>query len=196
MIYQLTTHRFPAPFRQPDFARAFGSETQNTDAADFRVFRVIFGGQTNEILTMAAWPGDEAGDVGAFGAETANVETLEPTVRPKSIGPVPEGGIIVLRWFTIASENFDEFVRLSDEAWVSMEAAFDAMIIGLFRAKAAPEGKTRMLLYTWYASLAEWERSRDQRPEAGASEAWKRFLRRHELTDSTSATVISQVKIS
>lgn len=197
VIYQLTTHRFPVPFRQPDFARAFGeAQRRPEDAADFRVFRIIFGGPSNEILTMTAWERAETSSVGVNGAETSHIEILEPTARPKAIGPVPDGGVIVLRWFTIASENFDEFVRLSDEAWVSMEAAFDAIIIGLFRAKSAPEGKTRMLLYTWYASLAEWERSRDQRPEAGASEAWKRFLRRHDLTDFTSATVISEVSAS
>ncbi len=197
MIYQLTTHRFAAPFRQPDLAHAFGDgHTAPEGATDFRVFRVIFGGPSNEFLTMTAWQEGTAADVNVNGAETRNIEILEPTARPKAIGPIPDGGIIVLRWFTIASENFDEFVRLSDEAWVSMEAAFDVIIIGLFRAKSAPEGKTRMLLYTWYASLAEWERSRDQRLEAGASEAWKRFLRRHELTDFTSATVISEVRTS
>lgn len=197
MIYQLASHYFPTPFRQPDLEKAFaGGQSRPDGAGDFRAFRVIFGGPTNEILTMTAWPGDALGAPQIAGATTQSVETLEPTARPKAIAPLPEGGIYVLRWFTISTDNFDEFVQLSEEAWVSMEEAFEATIIGLFRAETAPTGKTRMLLYTWYASLAAWEVSRDQRPEAGASEAWKRFVRRHLLTDFTEATVISQVNIS
>lgn len=197
MIYQLASHRFPTPFRQPDLEKAFaGSEHGPEGAADYRAFRVIFGGPSNEILTMTAWV-DSADTVPAVeGAATGNIETLEPTARPKAIGPLPEGGIYVLRWFTIDTANFEEFVQLSEEAWVSMEEAFDAKIIGLFRAETAPKGQTRMLLYTWYASLAAWEISRDQRPEAGASEAWKRFVRRHLLTDFTQAIVVSEVRLS
>ena len=197
MIYQLASHHFPAPFRQPDLEKAFaGNQHGAQGAADFRVFRVIFGGPSNEILTMTAWEDSATTTPAVEGAATHSVETLEPTARPKAIAPLPEGGIYVLRWFTIASENFEEFVQLSEDAWVSMEEAFDALIIGLFRAETAPDGKTRMLLYTWYASLAAWEVSRDQRPEAGASEAWKRFMRRHLLTDFTEASVISEVKFS
>lgn len=197
VIYQLASHHFPAPFRQSDLEKAFtGIEQSPEGAADFRVFRVTFGGPSNEILTMTAWQGDALSAPKIAGATTHSVETLEPTARPKAIGLLPEGGIYVLRWFTINSANFDEFVQLSEDAWVSMEEAFDALIIGLFRAETAPDGKTRMLLYTWYASLAAWEISRDQRPQAGASEAWKRFMRRHLLTDFTEASVISEVKFS
>lgn len=197
MIYQLASHHFPTPFRQSDLEKAFSGIDQSPEGAgDFRVFRVIFGGPSNEILTMTAWEGEPLATPGIDGAATRSVETLAPTARPKAIAPLPEGGIYVLRWFTIDTRNFDEFVQLSEDAWISMEEAFDALIIGLFRAETAPEGKTRMLLYTWYASLAAWEISRDQRPEAGASEAWKRFLRRHLLTDFTEASVISEVKIS
>lgn len=197
MIYQLASHHFPTPFRQPDLEKAFaGNANRPEGAADFRAFRVIFGGPSNEILTMTAWAGSATTMPAIEGAATRSVETLEPTARPKVIGPLPKGGIYVLRWFTIDSANFEEFVQLSEEAWVSMEEAFDARIIGLFRAEAAPAGKTRMLLYTWYASLAAWETSRDQRPEAGASEAWKRFVRRHLLTDFTEATVISEIRTS
>lgn len=195
MLYQLATHRFPVPFRKEDLGAVFGGgKAWPEGAADCRLFRGIFGVASNEFITMTAWQERAASTSQPDGVKTFGVETLEPTARPKSIGPLPEGGIIVLRWFTIATENLDEFVTLSDEAWISMETAFDAIIIGLFKAREAPKGKTRMLLYTWYASLAEWERSRDQRPEAGASEAWKRFLRRHELTDFTSASVISEIK--
>lgn len=196
MIYQLAAHRFRAPFRQPDFDEAFaGGNAAPEDAGDFRVFRTIFGSPSNEVLTMTAWAGEPAVTPEIPGATTLSVETLEPTVRPSAIGPLPDGGIYVLRWFMINSQDFDEFVKLSDEAWVSMEDAFEAQIIGLFRAKDAPAGKTRMLLYTWYASLAAWEISRNQRPEAGASEAWKRFARRHMLVDFTQAIVITEAKI-
>ena len=197
LTYRLTRHDFSAPFRPANLkAVTDQSSTIKAQASDVRLLRGIFGLPTTSLLTMAALENHGAEqDLTLPGSTIASTEDLTPTARPKAIGPLPEGGMIVLRWFQIDDTSFDEFVALSDEAWISLEASFDCQIIGLFRAANAPEGKIRMLLYTWYASHGEWERSRDARPEAGASKAWENFTRRHLLTDFTEASVVAEIPL-
>ena len=45
------------------------------------------------------------------------------------------GGIYVHNWFTIDAAGFDEFVKLSGEAWPDFERRFEAKIFGLFAAE-------------------------------------------------------------
>jgi hypothetical protein len=91
------------------------------------------------------------------------------------------GGVYVHNWFTIDGAGFDEFVKLSGDAWLDFESKFDARIFGLFGAEASPDdlhqGQRRLLLMTRYKDLGEWQRSRDP-----TTEAMKIFARRRELT--------------
>lgn len=191
----LTYHHAPMPFRKKALdALLAHSDAIQSQADDIRLFRGVFGHPNFELLTLATWQG-EPQDISLPGLETMDSETLTPTARPKDLTPLPEGGIVVLRWFQIDEENLDEFVTLSEEAWVSLEAAFNCKIMGLYRAEMAPADKIRMLLYTWYESHAVWEASRDTSPEAGASKAWENFLRRQLLTDFTEATVVAEVPL-
>lgn len=195
LAYRLTRHDFPLPFRQTDMkSLAENGDTIKTQADQVTVLRGVFGLPNSALLTMSAFEGAPA-EVSLPGAKLTHTEDLTPTARPKAITPVPEGGMIVLRRFQIDEASFEEFVALSDEAWVSMEASFKCQILGLFRAASAPKGKITMLLYTWYASHGEWERSRDARPEAGAAKAWENFLRRHLLTDYTEASVVAEIPL-
>ena len=192
LTYRLSRHDFPMPFRQNDLeVLSVSSDSIRDQANQLSIFRGIFGLPTNALLTLSAFQSKPA-NVSLPGSTIAHTEDLTPTARPKTMAPLPDGGIIVLRWFQISEENSEEFVALSDEAWISMEASFDCQVIGLFQASEAPHGKNRLLLTTWYASHAEWERSRDARPQAGAAKAWQNFRRRHLLTDYTEASVVVQ----
>jgi hypothetical protein len=133
----------------------------------------------------------EAMIAGAADILSSQAIMLSPTLRPTEARPLyapekPRGGIYVHRWFTVDAPAFDEFVALSGAAWESFEKSFDAQIAGLFRAAPTAEdereGVSRLLLLTRYASHGEWEASRN---EAADPEAWKRFMRRHELTRET-----------
>ena len=192
---RLTIHSFTPPLRQPKIKHlAEEADVMKSQADDVRLFRGIFGMPSNHLISIGLWT-ENGSAITLPDSESVEAYTLTPTARPRSIPELPEGGIVVFRWFDIDAENLDEFVALSDEAWASLEASFDCRIMGLF--KTEPQGnKIRMLLYTWYASHAEWERSRDARPEAGASKAWENFMRRQLLTDVTEAIVVAEIPLT
>ncbi len=106
---------------------------------------------------------------------------LQATVRPVDPGPMRSTGVHAHRWLDVEPGNIDEAIDLSAQAWPAFEASFDARIEGLFRTT---DGSSRLLLVTWYSSVAEWERSRGvPGTEHGAlDEARRMFQRRRQLT--------------
>lgn len=83
---------------------------------------------------------------------------LTPTVRPTDDTPPQPKGVVALRWFELETSDWDEFLDLSVNAWPAFESAYEANILGLFRDPDTDVA--RALLVTRYASLNEWERSR------------------------------------
>ena len=142
------------------------------------------------------WPSDQAAvilagagpaplrqsveDHGALG----EVHGLAPTTRPTDAAPPEATGVVALRWFELAAADWDEFLDLSVGAWPAFEEAFDATILGLFRAVDVAEPDALALLVTRYASLATWEESRTVLGARSGSLAHsgRSFLRRHEIT--------------
>ncbi|GAC1599059.1 MAG: hypothetical protein NVS3B21_25190 [Acidimicrobiales bacterium] len=150
------------------------------------------------------WPDDELivmiaqGDLSDAGGATewltdgfdgiTNVETrlLVATSRPTVPATLQPGGVIAHRWFDLDAGDVDEVVELSSGAWPAFESAYDATIEGLFRSQSGPAA---LLLVTRYASLAEWERSRQVRKadppgadNGDLADSARRFRRRHQLT--------------
>ena len=106
------------------------------------------------------------------------VPTARPTERPSGLDP---SGVYAHRWFDVAAADVEEVVGLSASAWPAFEAGTPGTrIIGLFRVLDVAEPAARLLLLTYYPSLAAWESSRAT--EGSAREA---FVRRHQLTEST-----------
>lgn len=161
----------------------------------FGLWRGEIGWHTDEGALVTAWPrgGDQAHELLEATPEVidsviaSSVEPVVATVRPVEPTPPTEDGIYAHRWFEIASEDWPEFVELSQGAWPEFEAAFGARIIGFWRSLDSEAGRDRVLLVTRYPSLAVWERSRPYAPEPveGVAEARRRFLRRAELTQRT-----------
>jgi hypothetical protein len=175
---------------------AGSAEAKARGGSLYGFFQPQLGFASNEGVVVTSWssstPQGNAVIAGA-GADILSVSAVElsPTLRPVNATPLyapekPRGGIYVHRWFTVDAPAFDEFVSLSGAAWESFEKSFDAQIAGLFRAAPTAEdereGVARLLLLTRYANHGEWEASRN---EAADPEAWKRFMRRHELTRET-----------
>lgn len=159
-------------------------------------FQPQLGFASNEGVVVTCWPdGHPQGNAVIEGAGddllAVSAVELTPTLRPRDATPLyasawSKGGIYVHRWFTVDAPAVEEFVALSGEAWESFERSFEAQIAGLFRAAPTAEdereGVARLLLLTRYGSHGVWEASRN---EAADPEAWKRFMRRHELTRET-----------
>jgi len=145
------------------------------------VFSPLLGYASNQalVLTEEAAPTDLVFQ--SPGVVSAERHRLTPTIRPKDGARPTAGGVYVHNWFTIDAKAFDEFVKLSGDAWPDFEARFETQIFGLFAADPSKddlmEGARRLLLMTRYRDLGEWQKSRDP-----TTDAMKVFARRRELT--------------
>lgn len=146
---------------------------------------------SDEGVVMTAWPTAQAAEQAAgFVVQGIDAivesrgERLVATARPHTPTPPSRTGIYAHRWFDLEEHDWPEFLELSEQAWPGMEADLDMEILGFWRSVDVIAPHARVLLMTWYANLAMWERSRHARtPEEQAS--WQRFERRHALTTST-----------
>lgn len=145
------------------------------------VFAPVLGFASDQALVLIEGEASADAVLKASGVVSAQRRRLTPTIRPKAGAQPPPGGVYVHNWFTIDGGAFDEFVKLSGDAWPDFEAKFDARIFGLFGAEESPHdtqlGQRRLLLMTRYRDLGEWQKSRDP-----TTEAMKIFARRRELT--------------
>lgn len=145
------------------------------------VFSPLLGFASNQalVLTDAAAPAEAV--MRAPGVVSAERHALTATIRPAEGARPTALGVYVHNWFTIDAAAFDEFVRLSGEAWPDFEGHFETKVFGLFAAEPSKddlmEGARRLLLMTGYRDLAEWQKSRNP-----AETARNAFLRRRELT--------------
>jgi len=145
------------------------------------VFSPLLGFASNQSLVLTDAKAPSEAVMGAPGVVSAERHSLTPTLRPRDGARPPAGGIYVHNWFTVDAEGFDEFVKLSGEAWPDFEARFATKIFGLFALRPSKddllEGARRLLLMTGYRDLGEWQKSRDP-----TSSAMKVFARRGEVT--------------
>jgi hypothetical protein len=145
------------------------------------VFAPLLGFASNQALVLTDASAPVEAVMRSPGVVSAERHRLTPTIRPKDGATPLPGGIYVHNWFNVDAQAFDEFVKLSGDAWPDFETRFEARIFGLFAADPSKddllEGARRLLLMTRYTDLGEWQKSRDP-----ASEAMKVFVRRRELT--------------
>ena len=145
------------------------------------VFSPLLGFASNQALVLTEASASSEAVMRAPGVVSAERHALTPTIRPRDGAAPMAGGIYVHNWFTVDAPAFDEFVKLSGDAWPDFEARFDARIFGLFAAQPSKddlmEGARRLLLMTGYRDLGEWQKSRNP-----AETARNAFARRRDLT--------------
>jgi len=159
----------------------------------FGFWRGQIGMAADEGVIISAWPGArELTEHGPAVVEDmtqlveSSAERLVATVRPTTPAPPTETGIYAHRWFDIQESSWPEFLELSDGAWPGFERSFDTRVVGFWRSLDVEAPRARVLLLTRYSSLAVWEESRSAPPaESGEGGFSDRFIRRHQLTDST-----------
>jgi hypothetical protein len=145
------------------------------------VFSPLLGFASNQalVLTEASAPAEAV--MRAPGVVSAERHALTPTIRPAAGARPAAMGVYVHNWFMIDADGFDEFVKLSGEAWPDFEGHFETRVFGLFAAEPTQadlaEGARRLLLMTGYRDLAEWQKSRNP-----AETARNAFMRRRDLT--------------
>jgi hypothetical protein len=162
--------------------KALGDHVRETLGAHaVAIFAPLLGFASNQALVLTTGDGAVDAVMRAPGVVSAERHRLTPTIRPADGAKPAAMGVYVHNWFTIDATGFDEFVKLSGEAWPDFEGHFETKIFGLFAAQPSKddlmEGARRLLLMTGYKDLNEWQRSRNP-----AETARNAFARRRDLT--------------
>ena len=129
----------------------------------------MFGLATNQVAVLSAWQA-EIFDLthmrelaGANGWALAEQEQLTETVRPLQPETLDRSGIYVIRWIRILNSDVDEYTRLCLKTWPSFETTTRSRCFGVFRPIEA-DRISKLLMLTWYATLTDWENSRQLDP--------------------------------
>ena len=153
------------------------------------VFAPLLGFASNQLLVLTDAKAPVEAVMRAPGVVSAERHSLTPTIRPADGAKPAAMGIYVHNWFTIDASGFDEFVKLSCEAWPDFEGHFETKIFGLFAARPTKddmmEGARRLLLMTGYRDLNEWQKSRNPAETARVAFARRRDLTRVSLARAT-----------
>ena len=177
-------------------AGAFAGGTSDAGGAVYALFAGMIGFASDEGVLMRAWRDDDAFAASAErtlsalpGIVESRAERLFPGVRPLDASPPRADGVYAHRWFWLQPQDWAEFQRLSEDGvWPYFESD-GCNVMGLWRS-AEPGPLAKALLITRYPSVAHWERTRLQSPDAppGADERLYRAAqdagrRRADLTE-------------
>jgi hypothetical protein len=193
MIVRYEWTRYEASLAPADALRQLREDTfrvmSRQGGTVWGVWTALFGMGSNELVVVTAWP-DSASPTATLqdalpdGLRVVASHDFAPTVRPTNADPVTREGVYVHRFFRAREKHMQEIVDLSVEAWKTFATDDDygTEQIAFFRPrKHAGDGDAvgEMLLISWYPNFANWERSRQFPPEAGAL-----FRRRAERVES------------
>jgi len=155
--------------RQPD-ASEIAAQIESSNGLCCGVFRGgMFGLATNQIAVLSAWKTDEVGaatmaDLARQNKWPINAqENLTQTVRPLQPQVIARRGIYVIRWIRLLARDIDEYTQLCLETWPRFEASTGSRCYGVFRP-LEPSEVSKILMLTWYATLTDWEESRQLDP--------------------------------
>lgn len=155
--------------RQPE-AGKIAEQIESSNGLCCGVFRGgMFGLATNQVAVMSAWKTDafEAATMADLALQNewsiSAQENLTQTVRPLQPQVIARRGIYVIRWIRLLARDIDEYTRLCLETWPRFEATTSSRCYGVFRPLELSE-VSKILMLTWYATLTDWEESRQLDP--------------------------------
>jgi hypothetical protein len=161
----------------PAFTASLRGVIAEAGGATFGLFPAMIGLASDEMAVITAWADADTAaraDAAISGVPdvlNCSTERLVPTVRPIDATPPHQSGVYAHRWFWVQPQDWPEFQRLSEEGiWPYFEAD-GCRIVGLWRS-IEPGQPAKALLLTYYPTVAHWERTRLQSPDAppGADE--------------------------
>ena len=154
--------------RQPDV-----TITENwIDQAGGLCCGIIRGGQfglaTNQIAVLSHWVESESVDfdqlISQQDWQLSESQWLMPTVRPREPEKLTRQGIYVIRWIRMQTSDIPEFTQLCLETWPRFEATTQSRCFGVFKPVECGD-VSKILMLTWYATLTDWEQSRQLDPD-------------------------------
>jgi hypothetical protein len=156
--------------RQPDVMKIYSTIAQEKGLC-CGIFRGgMFGLATNQIAVFSAWSDNAVPEVvfRQLAQECGWRYQAEPlmlaTVRPTKAEKIDRPGVYVIRWIRMESEDVDEYTSLCVETWPQFEGVARARCYGVFKPLDNQKGVVIILMLTWYASLTDWEVSRQFEP--------------------------------
>ena len=161
------------------------------EPALYGIWRSQIGLPRDTITLISTWPNADIArsKVADIHNQLALVQRsratiMVPTLRPKTAkSPVMQGNY-AFRWFQTPTENFEEFLKLSEDAWPSFENSYDAQVIGLWRLMENQKKNIKTLVLTRRPGLSMWERSKiPQTPKEIITR--QKLSRRYDLCDQT-----------
>lgn len=129
----------------------------------------MFGLATNQVAVLSAWQTQDfdAANMDKLARQNewliAEQERLTQTVRPLQAEAIDRRGIYVIRWIRMLTSDIDEYTRLCLETWPRFEAMTRSRCYGVFRPLEDSQ-VSKLLMLTWYATLRDWENSRQLDP--------------------------------
>ncbi len=163
--------------RQPDI-EAIAGQIENSGGMNCGILRGgMFGLATNQIWVFSAWGHADASNAfinsieSDFDNNLIEQGQLKATVRPTHTEKISREGIYVIRWISMNSLDIDEYTQLCLETWPRFEASAQARCYGVFRP-IEDQPKSTILMLTWYATMDDWEKSRQLDP--GDKTKWAR----------------------
>ncbi len=155
--------------RQPD-ACVVERQITLTGGMACGIFRGgMFGLATNRLAILSAWEHEDAAADCAADLVTATdylipgQETFLATVRPSAPEKITRDGFYVIRWIRMFTSDIEEYTQLCLETWPAFETDGTARCYGVFRP-LQDEEISKLLMLTWYASLGDWEKTRNLAP--------------------------------
>ncbi len=154
--------------RQPDLTRV-AEYIDSTNGLCCGIFRGgMFGLATNQLALLSAWENPAATSPCAELARQngwllSDKARLTATVRPTAVEKIDRAGIYVIRWIRMRESDIAEYTRLCLETWPAFETMTRSRCYGVFRPLESGD-VVKLLMLTWYASLADWEQSRRLNP--------------------------------
>lgn len=154
--------------RQPDITRV-AEYIDSANGLCCGLFRGgMFGLATNQLALLSAWENPAATSPCAElaqqnGWSLSDEARLIATVRPTDAKKIDRAGIYVIRWIRMLESDIDEYTRLCLETWPAFEAMTHSRCYGVFRPLESAD-VVKLLMLTWYASLTDWEQSRQLNP--------------------------------
>ena len=143
---------------------------------------------SRDFIVMYSWPDDKA-NLAVPITETfllslddvAEVSTRRwaPTARPLDSKVPDREGLYIHRTMVFNVTDIPQVVEMSQQAWETFEAQFDAQVYGFFKDMDEKAGTTTLTLVSWYRDYTAWEESRNAEKDPGS---WEIFYKRGRLT--------------
>lgn len=167
------------------------SQTTESEPTLYGIWRSQIGLPRDTITVISTWPNADTAKSESTHihnqlelVQRSSATIMVPTLRPKTTKPPVIQGNYAFRSFETPKENFEEFLKLSEDAWPSFENSYDSQVIGLWRLADNQNKNILTLLLTRRPDLSMWERSKIPRtPEEIITR--QKLSRRYDLCEKT-----------